>query len=292
MLPQSEIIERNRLLLQALRGGIELRFGGTILQSGLCHYTQDNAGIDTFEHRHPHYELSLLLAGRMHYSGEKPDGESVTLDRPGLDWILIAPGLPHRRRTLADGSLLLGFALKIKNDSAALQRSLRKRLLEIDGGTVQKLTEQLELLFRSQCQFRAERLRLLLSETLLEFFAGNFSAQLHEEQQAGCSLDPLELVDHYIEENLTRRITADDIARTVGISRRHLYRLFTEKHGLPLKEYIIRQRLSRAAAALTHTGKPVKEIAAMTGFHNLSYFTRQFRRIFIQPPATYRRHGG
>ena len=37
---------------------------------------------------------------------------------------------------------------------------------------------------------------------------------------------------------------------------------------------------------------PVKEIAAMTGFHNLSYFTRQFRRIFIQPPATYRRHGG
>ena len=111
MLPQSEIIERNRLLLQALRGGIELRFGRTILQSGLCHYTQDDAGIDTFEHRHPHYELSLLLAGRMHYSGEKPDGESVTLDRPGLDWILIAPGLPHRRRTLADGSLLLGFAL-------------------------------------------------------------------------------------------------------------------------------------------------------------------------------------
>lgn len=33
MLPQSEIIERNRLLLQALRGGLELRFGETILQS-------------------------------------------------------------------------------------------------------------------------------------------------------------------------------------------------------------------------------------------------------------------
>ena len=292
MLPQSEIIERNRLLLQALRGGLELRFGETILQSGLCHYTQDDAGIDTFEHRHPHYELSLLLAGRMHYSGEESAAEPVILERGGLDWILIAPGLPHRRRTQSHGSLLLGFALNLKNSSAALQRSLKGRLLKIDGSVVRSLTGRLDTLFHSPQRFRAERLRLLLSEILLEFFAENFSAQLHEEQQAGCSLDPLELVDHYIEENLTRRITADDIARSVGISRRHLYRLFTEKHGLPLKEYIIRQRLSRAAAALTHTDKPVKEIAAMTGFHNLSYFTRQFRRIFIQPPATYRRHGG
>jgi AraC-like DNA-binding protein len=61
---------------------------------------------------------------------------------------------------------------------------------------------------------------------------------------------------------------------------------------MPLKEYIIRQRLSRAAAALIGTDRPVKEIAELAGFHNLSYFTRRFRRVYMTSPARYRRTGG
>ena len=109
MWTQTETIERNRILLQALRGGLELRFGRTVLQSGLCHYTLDRAGLDTWEHRHPHYELSLLISGEMHYSSEEFSKAEILL-HPG-EWILIAPGLPHRRKTRLDNSFLLGFAL-------------------------------------------------------------------------------------------------------------------------------------------------------------------------------------
>lgn len=290
MWTQTETIERNRILLQALQGGLELRFGRTVLQSGLCHYTLDRAGIDTREHRHPHYELSLLISGEMHYSSEEFGKDEILL-HPG-EWILISPGLPHRRIARLDNSFLLGFALKIQHPSPALHRCLKNKLQKIDSSALRNQLERLEKQFREPQPFQPQRVRLLLAEILLEFFAEHFSAQLHEEPNAEYSFDPLELADHYIEENLTRSFTADELARAIGLSRRHLYRLFSEKHGLPLKEYIIRQRLSRAAVALTHTDKPVKEIAAMAGFHNLSYFSRQFRRVFIQPPAAYRRNGG
>ena len=290
MWTQTETIERNRILLQALRGGLELRFGRTVLQSGLCHYTLDRAGLDTWEHRHPHYELSLLISGEMHYSSEEFSKAEILL-HPG-EWILIAPGLPHRRKTRLDNSFLLGFALRIQHPSPALHRCLKNKLQKLDGSTLRNQLEQLEKQFREPQPFQPQRVRLLLAEILLEFFAENFSAQLHEEPNAEYSFDPIELADHYIEENLTRSFTADELARAIGLSRRHLYRLFTEKHGIPLNEYIIRQRLSRAAAALIQTDNPVKEIAAMAGFRNLSYFTRQFRKVFIQPPAAYRRNGG
>ena len=290
MKSQPEIIEWNQLLLQSLRGGLELRFGRTVLQTRLCHYTLDDAGFDTREHRHPHYELSVLLSGEMFDCGAGPSALAVTLECG--EWILIAPGLPHRRAARCDNSLLLGFALNIQHPSPALHRLLRNRLRKIDGSAVKNQLERLAQQFRELQPFRIQRLRLLLAEILLELFADNFSAQRQEQPDAAYSFDPIELADHYIEENLTRSFTADELARAIGLSRRHLYRRFTEKHGLPLNEYIIRQRLSRAAAALIHTDKPVKEIAAMAGFRNLSYFTRQFRRIFILPPAAYRRNGG
>ena len=59
-----------------------------------------------------------------------------------------------------------------------------------------------------------------------------------------------------------------------------------------LKEYINAHKLRKAEEYLKGTDCPVKEIAAMAGFRNLSYFTRQFRKVFIQPPAAYRRNGG
>ncbi len=284
MFSQAEIVERNRLMQRAVRGELEVKLGDTLIQSALAHYTLDHCAANTSYHRHPHMELSVLLSGRMCYDCE---GEEVMLEGGRNEWILIAPDLVHRRLTLADDSLLFGFALKLKGN-AALSRYLAGRMLKLEA----QLPGRIEELVCSGAPFRAERLRLQLCGFLLELFSANFPAMLREESEGRGFSDTLELIDHYIEENLTDDITVDGIARNVGVSRRHLYRIFAEKHGLPLKEYIIRRRLERAAAALIGGSLTVKEIAALSGFRNLSYFTRQFRRFFTSTPAVYRKRGG
>lgn len=291
MLTQRELVERNRLMLHALRDGIELKLGGMAV-SGLVHYTTDVCGFDSGVHRHRHYELSTLLAGGMRYRLERDQAEEVTLDGGSNRWVMIAPELPHRRRSLCNGSLLLGYTLNFKNPPPSFRRCIENRMLMLDGTAVCGELARIEELVTSDAPFRAERLRLRLTELLLEFFADAFGSMLGGEPATGSSGDILELAGYYIEENLTRNILADDIARQVGISRRHLYRLFTEKHGMPLREYIIRQRLARAAAALIGGDRPVKEIAELAGFRNLSYFTRQFHRVYTTSPARYRRLGG
>lgn len=292
MLSQLEIMERNRLMLRALHGGAELMLGTMMLRIGLVHYTFDHTGFDTFVHRHRHYECSVLLSGRMRYRlVEEPQSE-IVLEGGSGQWIMIAPELIHRRQALADNSLLLGFTLNFKNPPPGFLRAVKDKMQELDGSAVREQLAGIERLMLDCPRFQAERLRLLLFGLLLDFFADVFGPMFGEAQPSVCNGDILELADHYIEENLTRAIIVDDISRHAGISRRHLYRLFEEKHGMPLKEYIIRQRLSRAAAALIGTDRPVKEIAEMAGFHNLSYFTRQFHRVFTAPPAKYRRLGG
>ncbi|MBS1369569.1 MAG: helix-turn-helix transcriptional regulator [Lentisphaeria bacterium] len=286
---QKELAERNRLLRHAVRGGIEVKLGQTLIQAGLVLYTLDHCGHDTFTHTHPHYEFSTLLTGRMRYCSAESE---AVLDEASGAWILIAPELPHRRQTLADNSMLLGFTLTIRNPAPAFARRIRKKLQKLDGSAVTGAAGQIGKLAASGQPFAAERLRQALTGVLLDFFIRSFGPLLNGEPEDGNPGAALDLADYYIEENLLRNITADDIARHAGISRRHFYRLFTERHGIPPKEFIIRQRLERAAAALVSGNRPVKEIAELAGFRNLSYFTRQFRKAFTVPPARYRRNGG
>ncbi len=288
MLTSTEIRERNRLLRRIVRDGVEVRFGELLLQTRYLLYTEEGCGYETVLHRHGHYEFSLLLSGRMEYRGETGEGE--TLERPGLDWILIEPEFVHRRRALEEGSLLLGFALRLRNAPPTLERCLRG-IRKPEGMAVRELTVRIEALIASAQPFRAERLRLLLTELLLEFFAANYAGLLPEEEPAAAVLDALEPAEHFIRENLTREIPVEKLARRAGLSRRHFHRLFLEKHGVPPKEYLIRQRLKYAAGLLSAGDRPVKEIAEAAGFRNLSYFSRQFRRLFSVPPARYRCQG-
>lgn len=54
-------------------------------------------------------------------------------------------------------------------------------------------------------------------------------------------------------------------------------------------EYLNDYRLSMAARLLAASGLSVLEIATRTGFDNLSYFNRLFKRKYRQTPGEYRK---
>lgn len=92
------------------------------------------------------------------------------------------------------------------------------------------------------------------------------------------------LYQHYSEE-----ISIERMALACSLSRPTFYRVFTRAVRKRPVELLNEIRLEQAATLLTTTRRKISDIAASTGFLNLSYFNRQFRKAFGKPPLQYRK---
>lgn len=93
----------------------------------------------------------------------------------------------------------------------------------------------------------------------------------------------------FIHHNFGYDMGVAEIARTVGIHRTYLYRIFMEQLGQSPKEYLTEVRLEKAAEMLGGTGLSVTEIALSCGFREVSLFDRHFRGRYGCAPLKYRR---
>jgi AraC-like DNA-binding protein len=83
--------------------------------------------------------------------------------------------------------------------------------------------------------------------------------------------------------------TVRDLALELHLSPSYLQRLFKHQTGVSIGEWLIEQRLQRAAHLLAHSYMSVKEIAYSVGYEHPSSFVRAFGRRFAQAPTCYRR---
>lgn len=92
----------------------------------------------------------------------------------------------------------------------------------------------------------------------------------------------------YVEANLTQDLTLRSIALEVGMRPHRLARDFRAATGIPLHQYVVARRVTRAARLLRTTNSPIATIAAECGFADQSHMTNAFRRRFGVTPAAYR----
>ena len=90
----------------------------------------------------------------------------------------------------------------------------------------------------------------------------------------------------YIRTHLSSRITLEQIADHIGISKYHLSHIFKDFTGKSIVETINHFRCQEAKQ-LIEKGTSVSAAAALCGFDNLSYFTHTFKRIFQDPPSSF-----
>jgi len=86
------------------------------------------------------------------------------------------------------------------------------------------------------------------------------------------------------------QLSADDIARALNCSRRHLYNAFGGE-GESIAAYIQRLRLDACIRELQQAGphaRPITEIALSWGFGNPSHFSRVFRGRTGMSPSAFR----
>lgn len=80
------------------------------------------------------------------------------------------------------------------------------------------------------------------------------------------------------------------LAAHLGVSERHVRRVFTAVHGVGPLQYLQTRRLLLAKHLLTDTGMPISEVALASGFGSLRRFNAAFAEHYRLNPTALRRH--
>ncbi len=86
-----------------------------------------------------------------------------------------------------------------------------------------------------------------------------------------------------------RRITLDEIASSVGLSKYYFAREFRRITGFSFVAYLNGLRCEKASKLLLLGELSIGEICAACGFENSSYFTRKFKEYSGYTPKDYRK---
>lgn len=82
----------------------------------------------------------------------------------------------------------------------------------------------------------------------------------------------------YLNERFCTDITLDELSQKFYISKYYLTREFKKAYGETIFQHIIAMRINYAKRLLRFTDKSIDEIAELCGFHDQSYFTKQFKK--------------
>jgi AraC family transcriptional regulator of adaptative response / DNA-3-methyladenine glycosylase II len=97
------------------------------------------------------------------------------------------------------------------------------------------------------------------------------------------------MIDHAVRAGAAVRMP--ELAARLGVTERHLRRVFVQAHGVSPMDYLTTQRLLQAKQLLTDTDLPVTEVAFACGFESLRRFNAVFAEQVRLKPTELRRAG-
>lgn len=92
-----------------------------------------------------------------------------------------------------------------------------------------------------------------------------------------------------MESNIEQPLSLDELAASVGVSRRQIERLFKRHVNLVPTRYYLELRLRRARELLLQTPMSIMDITIACGFLSPPHFCKCYRSLFGHPPSAERR---
>ncbi|WP_342513788.1 AraC family transcriptional regulator [Sporosarcina sp. FSL K6-1522] len=115
---------------------------------------------------------------------------------------------------------------------------------------------------------------------------------LHKTQRQAIAIQQVLLLQQiidYIEEHIKEEIKPEKLAKMIGYSPYHFYRIFDKHIGYTVMDYVSKRKLQYALFDLGK-GEKILQIALDYGFETHAGFTKAFKRCFGSPPSLYRLH--
>lgn len=102
------------------------------------------------------------------------------------------------------------------------------------------------------------------------------------------SIDTMRIVQAYINAHIDAPLQQAVISRCCAMSPAHFSRTFHHAVGTSFKQFVLQKRIEKSLVLLQASDLRVKEIAHATGFRQMAYFTRAFKKHTGMNPSTYR----
>lgn len=273
-----------------------VRREGYLRENYRLFHLRDTAGQEKDYHFHEFEKVIVLLSGHVQY-----EVETSTYDLRPWDILLVRHHAIHKanidvsepyeriilyidakyvQRAAPDDRLLTCFD---RTDTPGMH-CLRpdERMREQLRATLSRMEEALD-----DDGFGADILRNTLLLQLLVLINRLIPESPARTRRPNVYDEKIEKTLSYINENLDRELTVEQLAERIYLSRYHFMRLFKEQTGSTVHAYIRRKRLLRAAK-LIRSGVPVSRVAAETGYADYSAFYRAFRDCFGASPSDLR----
>lgn len=101
------------------------------------------------------------------------------------------------------------------------------------------------------------------------------------------SSDKLKQVLDYIETHYAQNITISELAKLCYFSDYHFMRFFKKHMNMTCVEYINNLRLEKSVELFEQGNTSILDVSLSTGFHNLSYFHKVFKRKYHMTPKSF-----
>lgn len=137
---------------------------------------------------------------------------------------------------------------------------------------------------------KAEMMQDVLSLTRLNAqMVLDFTKRVEAEK---CGVHQTKLVRkarEYVMAHIGEAITTDALAKTCGLNRTYLCRVFSEETGMTVGQYVTAIKMEEAKRLMDITPKAISEIADYLGYSSQSHFQRVFKKTLGMTPGEYRR---
>ena len=94
----------------------------------------------------------------------------------------------------------------------------------------------------------------------------------------------------FLDDNLNRKITIEEIANKFYYNRYYIMKLFKNELGVSISVYINRVRIYHSIFEIKNTKHSFTRIAIQNGFYSLEYFSEMFHKIMGISPRVYQNY--
>ena len=140
-----------------------------------------------------------------------------------------------------------------------------------------ELFEHIAEEYASTDAFRTAAIKSAILDFLIFMCRNYATVQKSDTSAESDTYKRVQIAINYIKDNIDKKITVDDIAAYVRISKYHFLRQFKGITGKTVVSYINQLRCEYAKQLFRTSDLPVKEVAGMCGFDNFSYFAKIFK---------------
>lgn len=241
-------------------------------------------------HCHNFYEVYYFLSGDADYLVEginyQPTPGSVLLLSPhAFHGVRVNSTAPYRRYSLHFHPDIL---LPQRRDF--LLRAFLQDKDSVNRPIYFEHTDRFHLLFYLESLESCSRKSKTFQEQMLPICVESLLAQIADMSDSCNSFESehsqnqINSILFYLNQNLKKPITLDDISEHFFISKHHLNKIFRKATGTTVIDYLLRKRIAYAQMLLFN-GVHAKEAAAESGFLDYSSFYRSYVRILGHTPA-------